>query len=414
MKVQVQPLDRKETGRVPAAATREGSRQSKLAMGESPPGQGAARRGIMVLFCALFIVLLWMPVLDSVFHLDKSPTPIENRSPAKFPAWGSGIAGLRGYIAGLEAYFNDHFGFRKLFIRTHGFLAREGFRQGSTQVLIGRGQWLFYAGNRMVDCHLGLQLLSAKQLSDWRQLLEKRRQWLAQRGIKYLFIVAPNKESIYPEHLPDWADKPGAATLLDQFLAFMKTNSIVEILDLRPALLEAKASRRAYLITDTHWNYFGAFAAYREIVRTLSKQLPEMEPPMALDAFELRYSQRPGGDLARMIAQEHSMPEEEFVSLVPRPPLLPLEVKTDPAILPKQWAPGEAPHSTEQPAKRYKAVLFHDSFAEFLMPFLGYQFKRVVFIWQRPWDLAVIEKEKPDVVIDEILERSLDWPLASQ
>jgi hypothetical protein len=145
----------------------------------------------------------------------------------------------------------------------------------------------------------------------------------------------------------------------------------------------------------------------------LAKQLPGIEP-LGMDAFEPRFTQGPGGDLARMLAQEQAMPEKELVTLTPRPYLPKLEVKSDPAILPKKWLPEEEPLSIENPSQKYKAVVFRDSFCDNLTPFLGYNFKRIVFIWQRPWDLGVIEREKPDVVIDEILERYLDWPIASQ
>ena len=371
------------------------------------------QRAAMGLLCGLFLALLWLPAFDSALKLDNSPVPIENRAPAKVPVLGPGPQGLRQYLTGLEAYFNDHFGFRKLFIRTHGYFQRKVFRQGSPDVLIGHDQWLFYVGNRAVDYHLGAKLLSVKQLREWQALLERRRDWLARRGIKYLFVVPPNKESIYPEYLPEWANKAGATTELDQLLAHMRAHSAVEILDLRPPLFEARKRGRIYLITDTHWNHIGAFAGYREIILALAKQLPGMEP-LEMEAFEPRFTQRPGGDLARMLAQEQAMPEKEFVTLVPRPYLPKLEVESVPAILPKKWAPEEEPLAIENPSQKYKAVVFRDSFCDFLVPFLGYNFQRIVFIWQRPWDMGVIEREKPDVVIDEMLERYLDWPIASQ
>jgi alginate O-acetyltransferase complex protein AlgJ len=366
-----------------------------------------------VFLCGLFLVLLWMPAFDSAFKLDNSPIPIENRAPAKLPVWGTGAQGVKGYLAGLEAYFNDHFGFRNLFIRTHGFFLRKVFGQGSVEVLIGRDQWLFYAGNRAIDCHMGVKLLSARQLNEWQALLEKRRDWLAERGIKYLFVLTPNKESIYPEYLPEWAHKEGAVTQLDQLLAHLRAHSTVEILDLRPAMIEARKNGRIYLITDTHWNHLGAFAGYRAIIQTLARQLPGMEP-LGMDAFESSVSQRPGGDLARMLAQEQAMRERDFVTLTPRSELPKLEVKSDPSILPREWLPEEQPVFVENSNQKYTAVVFRDSFAEYLIPFLGHNFKRIVFIWQRPWDLKVIEHEKPNVVIDEMLERYLDWPIASQ
>ncbi|WP_160164626.1 hypothetical protein [Pedosphaera parvula] len=40
-----------------------------------------------------------------------------------------------------------------------------------------------------------------------------------------------------------------------------------------------------------------------------------------------------------------------------------------------------------------------------MIPFIGYHFNKVTYLWQDYWDVAFLEKEKPDVVIDEMLER---------
>jgi alginate O-acetyltransferase complex protein AlgJ len=379
------------------------------------PGRPRLRRLASLLFCGSFLVALWLPLLDSIFKLDHSPVPIENREPAKFPRLASGVLGLKSYFAGLEAYYSDHFGFRKLLIRAHGRLERKVFGQGTSDVLIGRDQWLYYVANHALDNHMGSRPLTGEQLLAWRKLLETRRDWLAQRGIKYLFVAAPNKESIYPEYLPGWANKAGAVTQLDQFLAYMHANSTVSILDLRPTLLESKKNGRSYLLTDTHWNQLGAFAAYQDIIRTLANQLPGLTP-LPREAFDTNYSQAPGGDLARMLAQEQAMSEPDYITFTPRSQLPAFEKKEDASILPKNWAPEEQPVVTANPQEKYSAVVFRDSFSSALTPFLGYHFKRMVLIWQRPWDFAVIEREKPDVVIDETLERYLDpsWPFPSQ
>jgi alginate O-acetyltransferase complex protein AlgJ len=233
-------------------------------------------------------------------------------------------------------------------------------------------------------------------------------------GSEYLLVIPPNKETIYPEFLPEWAHRPGVTTGMDQLLAHLKTNSTVEILDLRPALREARKRERVYLKTDTHWNQLGAFAGYQEMVRQLAAQLPGLPPPMKRDAFEVTYHGRPGGDLARMLAQEQSLTEPDYVTLSPRPGMPQLERKRDASLLPKKWAPGEEPLAIENPRQKFKAVVFRDSFSEFLTSFLGYQFNRIVFIWQREWNDSLIAREEPQVVIDEVLERYLDWPLPSQ
>jgi hypothetical protein len=52
-----------------------------------------------------------------------------------------------------------------------------------------------------------------------------------------------------------------------------------------------------------------------------------------------------------------------------------------------------------------KAIVFRDSFASSWYSFLGQHFREVINIRHYDWDRPLIEREKPDVVIDEILER---------
>ena len=42
-----------------------------------------------------------------------------------------------------------------------------------------------------------------------------------------------------------------------------------------------------------------------------------------------------------------------------------------------------------------------------LAPFLSEHFGRAVYVWQYPFDEALVEAERPDVVVFEMVERSL-------
>ena len=57
--------------------------------------------------------------------------------------------------------------------------------------------------------------------------------------------------------------------------------------------------------------------------------------------------------------------------------------------------------------KPLKAVVFRDSFCGALIPFLSDHFYRSVYIWHYPLDKALVEAERPDVVILQMVERSL-------
>ena len=103
----------------------------------------------------------------------------------------------------MEAYFNDHFGFRKRLIRWYRLWRLDLFRdqKGFRSVIAGKDGWYYFNENQMVEHYRGTLQFTPEQLQDWQKYLESYREWLAQRGIKFLFVVAPDKESIYPENL---------------------------------------------------------------------------------------------------------------------------------------------------------------------------------------------------------------------
>ena len=100
-------------------------------------------------------------------------------------------------MAASEAYFNDHFGFRKKLIRWFQNW-KTGFFHDRTvyNVITGRDGWLFTSDLQMVGHYPGMKQFTPAELKSWQTLLEKRRGWLAARGIKYLFVVSPDKQTV--------------------------------------------------------------------------------------------------------------------------------------------------------------------------------------------------------------------------
>jgi len=365
------------------------------------------RRADISLIVAFF-AFMWLPTADKFLHLDQAPSPNENRTLATFPSFQPTLAGTREFLSGLEAYFNDSFGFRRQLVRWEQRWKWLVFHDARlANVLMGKDGWLFYSDGRMVDDISGARPFNDAELEAWRTLLTGRRDWLRQRGIRYLFSVPPDKQSIYPEQLPDWLiARSRPPRRLAQFLAYMRAHSDVPILDLRDTLFDAKKTGQIYLRTDTHWNDRGAFAAYRRIVKELAL-LGVPGTALDLEAFQQTLVDEPGGDLARMLGQENYLGEKAKPLLAPRPPLSPLEMRVDPGIIVKRWIPATEPRVLDNPHATGKIVIFRDSYATALLQFCCYSYNRIVAVWQQNWDKPFIEREKPDVVIDEMLERFL-------
>ena len=345
---------------------------------------------------AVFVGLLWLPLLEKLLNWDETPQLNEKRSLATFPHLPRTFSSTRDFISGLDRYYSDHFGFRRRLVYWGQRWRQICFKESPLpSVIIGRNGWLFYSDTQTIEDIRATTSLSVKQLQDWRSLLERRRDWLAARGIAYIFVIAPDKHSIYPENLPAWLKKVGSLTKLDQFITHMRANSTVPILDLRPVLLQAKKNAATYLLTDTHWNQYGAFVGYQELIRALSKQLPGLEP-LPIGAFERKTVLEEGGNLAAMLAQKQVILEQDSPKLSPRPPLAPLGRAT---------AKTGAPYlTTENTNANGRAVVFRDSFSEAWAPLIGYHFSEVIYCWQYNWSRSLLEQEKPNVVIDELLE----------
>ncbi|MDR3460448.1 MAG: alginate O-acetyltransferase [Verrucomicrobiae bacterium] len=340
------------------------------------------------------MAIIWLPTLGTFFHLDAAPAFNEKRQMARFPQRKPGLAGLKNYFAGLESYFNDHFGYRTRLIHWHNNWKYLLFRDKiGSDVIVGRDDWLFYTADGMVDHYRGVRQFTTQDLLDWETLLEQRRDWLARRGIQYIFIVAPDKQTIYSETLPAWMTKVRPNTKLDQFFAWMRAHSTVDVLDLRPALRDARRIAPTYYKTDTHWNLFGGFIACQEIIKNLSKQQPALEP-LSLDSFEQENRPASGGDLVDLLGLDiNEITEDNNILLTPKAILPALEMS---ATL------------TKNPKAAGIAVVFHDSFGTAMKPFLGYAFGKVIYLGQHELDPASIQREQPSIVISEIVEREFN------
>lgn len=370
-----------------------------------------SRRWANVTVMVIFLTVLWLPIVDSLTGIDVTRPPGENRLPARWPQlahWS--FSDTQRYIAGTEAYINDHFGFRKRLIRWGQQWRQRLYRDESGfKVVTGQHGWMFTGELQMIEHYLGMAKFSTAQLQSWQKLLEKRRDWLATRGIKFLFIVTPDKQSIYPEELPEWLQAAAPAhrvTKLDQFLQHMKEHSTVEILDLRPALLAAKSMKPLYLQNDTHWNTFGGFIGGQEVIRKLQTQFPDL-PPLRSENFIWTNPPATGGDLARQVGRE--MTEKNYYSFQTVGGLVAPSLQISSNIF-STWGPHNVGVISESPAPlTVSAVFFHDSFAAPWQMVFGYSFKRIVFINEkREFNPKLIEENHPHVVVVEMLERYFD------
>src|SRR2546423_11192266 len=72
------------------------------------------------------------------------------------------------------------------------------------KVVEGKNGRLFLANdsNEVLRQHAGELCLTQDQLRAWQELLERRLSVLGGHGSQYVFVIAPDAHSVYPEDLP--------------------------------------------------------------------------------------------------------------------------------------------------------------------------------------------------------------------
>jgi hypothetical protein len=359
---------------------------------------------------AIFLVMITLPAAGLYFGLDRAYFLQENRPLATRPELTLDRTGLSEFRAKFEAYFSDQFGFRKRLIHWLAIVKVKGLGvTASPAVILGKCGWLYLASDCALESFRATRPYSRNQLEGYQHILESRRDWLAQRGIPYLVVILPHKDTVYAEFMPKAYNKVHPRSRLDQLLDHMTAHSSVPIVDVREDMREAKNRELLYDLTDSHWNSRGAHVAYVRIILALGIWFPEIRAVPRTEFTDVAKI-GPGGDLALMLGLTRELPENRLGL----EPLVPRHARGTDEIfpLPPGWAPYRITIATEcAGAKLPRAVMFRDSFASNLIPFLSEHFARIRYVWDYNFDHGLILRERPDVVIQEMVERSLQGPL---
>ncbi len=352
----------------------------------------------------VFLGAIALPLLGSLAPSRSGSPDDDLRELAARPRLRLKGSALKAFPAQFEQYWNDHFAFRTKLIRALN-IAKVRWLHVSTSanVLLGRASWLFYTPQPIGQDHDCIRPFTALELERWRLALEHRHDWLARRGCRYLLFIPPDKQTIYPEYADRGSLPLRTHTRLDQLLEHLaEHHSPVKVVDVRLVMLAAKERERLYHRTDSHWNDRGAFIGYTQVARTLAKWFPAIEP-MSRSAFRETVDAR-GGDLGLMVGLSE---REEWLRLEPLSPWR--SRMTNDVIWPAGAVfPLGKPFATEcDDARLPRAVVFHDSFMLALYPFLSQHFRRAAYVWQDDFYPEVVERERPEIVLQELLERKL-------
>tara|TARA_R110002072_G_scaffold68371_8_gene166568 strand:- start:6837 stop:8369 length:1533 start_codon:yes stop_codon:yes gene_type:complete len=242
-----------------------------------------------------FLVVLVTPGVAYLTSHDEAARQQEIRErelrPNLEPPPELSLAELESWPTTIDAWWPQRIGLRTDLLRLRGRLWWQVFGEvPGDRMVRGRDGWMFLARGAFLDLEddfldawRGARPLTEGQVAQWVDVFAERRDWLAERGIAHLVVIAPQKAEVYPDRAPARYPRVGPSQA-DQVLPKLIASG-VDVLDLRALFDEARTNDRdggadhLYHPSGTHWSKRGDALAYDAIARRLQANQVLSERP---------------------------------------------------------------------------------------------------------------------------------------
>lgn len=252
----------------------------------------------------------------------------------------------------------------------------------STQVLLGKNNWLFYKteldGHPLWD-YMGINHFTDDELAAIAANLVSMRDGFNALGVDFYVTALPNKEIIYEEYMPDTVARVDEVSRAEQLADYIWDNTDLVYVYPKQALLDAKAEGQIYYQTDTHWNQKGAFVGMQQLMHEAygveAKDLDSV-------SFDIT-SNDLAGDLAVIggVADKYNI-DTTYVF--------------------------DADTADKAQYRDEVALVVGDSFSGFLSTIAKGYYKEVHWIYTKDFTMSMLDEYDADVVIWESVERYME------
>jgi hypothetical protein len=267
----------------------------------------------------------------------------------------------------------------------------------ASQVIVGDRDFLFHRDHQVIDQLSGEQRFSPSELEVWVNAVETRHAWCQANGIQFRMVVIPEKHVVYQDLLPDdyviSPDRP-ALQLLNALSPAVRATCTYPLEELHAA----RSERETFFRTDTHFTWFGGYVVYKGLMASLQGALPGLVP---VGDDNIRFVDRPyTGDLGVRLEPEHDETAETIAHVTGS--------AFEKIFENKVFSRGAmAIYRAALPETAPKCVIFRDSFSNYIIPHLIPSCKRLTVLSSHSMHYDLVRRERPDVVIFEIIERFL-------
>ena len=345
---------------------------------------------ISFLLITLFLLFCLIPSLGM---LVLGPSPLlANESASRTPALRNRDGSFNTeLLSDTSDYIGTRFALRPYLVSARSFLYEKLLHSSAEdQVTLGENGELYYSST--LDDYAGLGLTDT-ELEQIAQHLRDIQDAAEASGSRFLFTVAPNKNTIVPEGMPARFPAGHDSSNYARLLPLLEKHG-VHFVDLTTALTEQP---ELYYRTDSHWTAEGAAIAADALLCALDRESGYGAGPFASEGTHI-------GDLYQMLYPTGKGRESETV-----------------------YVPGFT-HQTESDPRGGNAMTIltnsssgtgtlycrRDSFGIALYPYLADAFAEAEFSRSADYSVSAFSAIETDAVILEIVERNLPLLLPTE
>lgn len=334
-----------------------------------------------LIFISIFIVLCLIPSVGMLIFGEAQPAANEVLAGRPSVTTRSGELNL-SLLSDVSDYIADRFAFRQeLATAWAGVNAKLLGTSVEEQVILGSDGWLYFSDTLPDYTGQGMSDTELRYLANDLALMQE---YIESQGKHFIFTVAPNKNSIYSEHMPEYIENRHSESNAARVGAYLDAAG-VNYLDLFDILGNEE---NLYYKTDTHWNSRGAALAADGLLNMLDRGGDYSTASFAMseehrgDLYEMLYPAGRATETATVYGGEFSYVCE-----------------SDPnggnAITIKTSCDGGSGG----------LMCWRDSFGIALYPYLAQSFVAATFSRSADYNLTLADSA--DTVIIELVERNL-------
>ncbi|MEK5490585.1 hypothetical protein MKZ24_07615 [Paenibacillus sp. FSL R7-0297] len=233
-----------------------------------------------ITIAVIFVAAIAVPLI-AVNKTSGKISVAENRALAGYPDFKTAAGTLNThFIKDFENWFSDNMGLRDKLVMTNTKLQYNIFgKLTRSDTIMGNDNWLYLMTPEMLKAYQNLDVPSDNKFQDELARFSKLNNYFKNINIPMVTMVNPDKETVYPEFMPKSILKANPNSRTDLLVSYLSKNGSMDIFSTKDSLLKAKDDAVLYSQNYdlSHWNNYGAFVAYQELMKKMKTYLPDIQ-----------------------------------------------------------------------------------------------------------------------------------------